>query len=43
MTYNVMAKKGQTMSYKTQYRKLKIEKLTRTPLKTGVNSRASER
>jgi hypothetical protein len=35
--------KGQTMRYKTQYRKLKIEQLTRTPLQTGVNSRASEK
>ena len=31
------------MRYKTPYRKLMIEQLTPTPLKTGVNSRASER
>jgi hypothetical protein len=31
------------MRYKTQYRKLNIEQLTRTPLQTGVNSRGSEK
>jgi hypothetical protein len=31
------------MSYKAPYGKLKNEKLMRNSLKTGVNSRASER
>jgi len=41
-----MAKKGQKhkqWATKHTYRKLKIEKLTRTPLKTGVASCAPER
>ena len=35
--------KGQTISYKAPYGKLKIEKLMRNSLKNGVHSRASER
>jgi hypothetical protein len=31
-TIQWLKKEGQTMRYKTQYRKLKIEQLTRTPL-----------